>query len=403
MKTYTTISLLTIFFLIAPLITIVVMTIYGIRTYKGWGTSYDERAFLVTFGIMCCVFVSLINMKKVPESDLIWYLASYSYASRMDLIPYTILGSNPYMNESNKEPLFGALVWLLNRSFYGNIPLYKFFISMMEYSLMVAAIIYFGIKSGFKTVVIMSGIVLMCFFPYIFTSKMNVIRQSLANSIFLFVMIRRFFYNKKEWVGMIVMPLIHTSAAFFIPLLLIPGIDKPFKKSWYLFIIALSPIVIYQLYGQALSNAAADISTSGNAGTAALDRFAQGAVGDYSVSMTNVLICLCLLLYSLIIYMEKKLLSIKGMRKFLFVFIILSIFVLVNKDSQIGGRYVHYVLSIMPFLMMILFHLKKVSRPILFFISFSVIAIFSMYLHYGFWTFDVISGGWVTPMVGFMF
>lgn len=396
MKTNVIITVSIIVYLFNPLLAIVMLTILGMSFVKN-STTKDRLSLLITYGIMCCTFVSLINMKIVPKADLEWYVETYSYASRIDLLPFLLISSDKNVS-SAREPIYGVLVWCLNRLFNGNISWFKFTISMIEYTLMVGAVIYFGLKSKFKPFIIIVGIVFMCFYPYIFTSRLNIIRQSLANSLLLFIIVRRFLYEKKNWISLVAMPLVHTSSVLFLPLLFLPRLDKPFKKSWYLFLGILIPIVAYQFIRNYYMDVGFDFAGGDSSADAALDRAAKGAVGEYSLSLVNTAMSLIMLFSAIIFYRNKELIEIKGIRRFLSVFIISCIFVLVNMNNQFGARFYHYVLSFMPFLLMILFHIYKIGYPFILFLLFGIILFFTVYLHFGHWTYQVIAGGWIEPV-----
>lgn len=106
-------------------------------------------------------------MEKVPDNDLEWYVDRYSYASHMDLINFVLIASNATVKETLKEPLYGVIVWILNRCLDGNVNAFKFFISLMEYTLLVTAIIYYGRALKMRMYLILVGI-LMCVLSPIF-------------------------------------------------------------------------------------------------------------------------------------------------------------------------------------------------------------------------------------------
>lgn len=350
---------------------------------------------------MCCVFVSLINMEKVPEVDLLWYVANYSYASHMDFLPYIRVATNSKLEESLKEPLYGALVWVLNRTFNGNIPLFQFSISIIIYLPLVVSIILLGIKLNFRMMVVIVGIVWMCFYPYIFTHAMNLLRQTIANTILCYVMIKHFFYGKKEWVGIISMTLFHSSSTLFVPLLLFPAIGKPFQESkiWYVGSIAglamLKVITTFFLsFGMFEEEEGIGYTLSRS----------QYGVGSYdALSFFSVLGLLLILFYSAYLFFSKRMSRIEGLGGFSFVLIFLSIFLLLNFDNhQFALRFVHYLFTFVPFLLMLFFEKNKINNHLLMALSLAIIVLFTIYLDTGFWTFNVVAGGWFTPVFGYI-
>lgn len=385
-------------FFINPPIAIVVMTMWGMRLEKN---RKSTTSFLILFGIMCCVFVSLINMEIVTSKavDLKRYVDSYLIAGKYDLATYLLVGPDKLV-ESYKEPLFYCIVWIMNRLFVGNEQLFKFSISLLEYSLFVSALIYLGLNIKLRLNVIMSGIVIMCFFPLIFTNSLNIIRQTLANAVLLYVMIRHFFYHKRQWLAIIAMPFIHTSAALFIPLLLMPGFGKPFKKSWIWFVGVTLLILFFQVLAQLMLGL--DFLNKETPASAALERASAGALGDYNFSLFSFLVVLTIFIFSIFIFAGKLIPSTQELRRLMSVLIVLCIFVISNfQQDQLAIRFYHYVQSFIPIIFMILFQTKKVSNSFLFTFSLLTIIMFSIYLHIGYWTFDVTMGGWVTPLIGY--
>lgn len=400
MKSTSLFPIAIIAFFINPLITIVIMASLVIKN-KSLGWTKSSRNYLLLFGTFCCFFVSLINMKKVPESDLEWYVDRYSYASHMSFIDFVLIASSATIKESLKEPLFGVIVWMLNRCFGGNVNLFKLSISLMEYSLLVTAIICFGRLFRMKLYLILTGILMICFIPYIFTMSLHLVRQFLATSILFYAIIKKCFYGKNEWWAMLSMLLIHSTTALFIPVLLLPAFDKPLKKAkiWYLGAF-LAMITIKYIAGFLYDvGGFYEDSTIGYV----LNRAQQNTTfASETLSVSKILIFIFVLAYSIYIFFSKYAERVLGLRRFSFIFIFLSVFVLVNlNQTQLALRFSYYIFIVIPFFLMFFFKNLNTSNIFLFGVGFCMIVFFSSYLYIGTWTYDIDVGGWVTPVFSY--
>ena len=397
-----TLIIFILFFIINPLFSIILLAVYGTNV-ESHLSSKGKSQCLVLFGIMCCIFVSLINMQIITAYtvDLDVYVYKYQIASKYDFFPYLLVGPDGVV-DAYKEPLYHSVVWILNRLFNGAEKPFKFTISLLEYSLLISAVILFGKRMKMKMPIIMTGVVWMCFYPLFFTSTMNIVRQTLANSMLLFIMVRCFFYDKRDWIGIIAMLLVHASSAFFLPLLLMPQLGKPFKQSWYL----LCGIVVVLLSYQILSQSLFDIGTfsADSSAGVALSRASEGAKGEFTYSTLSFCVVLGMLVLSICLYAGKLVSPTVGLRRLASVIIVLSVFVLMNSgEGQIAGRFAHYVDSFIPFLLMLFLGFKIRNNTIAIVLSFTIIILFTIYLHIGLWKFDVVAGGWFTPVFLYLF
>lgn len=384
-------------FLISPLATIVIMALLVVKD-KSIGWTKGNKIYLLLFSVFCCVFVSLINMEKVPENDLEWYVDRYSYASQMDFINFVLIASNATIEATLKEPLYGVIVWILNRCLDGNVYAFKFFISLMEYTLLTTAVIYFGRAFKMRMYLILTGILMMCFIPYIFTMSLHLVRQILATSILFYVIVKNCFYGKKEWWAMFAMVLIHSTTVLFIPLLLFPAFDKPLKEAKFWYIGAIFALMAIQyiagfLFGIGGFN---EDSTVGYV----LNRAQQDTTFESeALSASKILMIISVLVFSIYSFFSKSAENTVGLRRFSFIFIFLSVFILANlNQTQLVLRFSYYIFLVIPFLLILFFRNTQTSNIYLFLCSFCMIIFFTIYLYVGTWTYTVDTGGWVTPI-----
>ena len=389
-----------IMFMFNPMLTLVGLLLYGLSIGNA-PTKDRTQGFLILFGIVCCVAVSLINMTKVPEGDLWDYVDQYRLAGRLSYYRFLLEAPEDTV-DTIKEPAYYTIVWLMNRLFQGNETLFLFSLSMLEYILVIYALIYFGKYYGMRLYVVMTSIIIMCFLPYIFIHSLNIVRQTLANSLLLFIIIRRFFYEKKDWVLILIMIFIHSSSALFLPLLLIPTFGKSFKKSWILYVGTILLLLAYQLVASYFLGVG-DLNQV-SAVTNALERAERGNLGDYSIAILTMIVTVVSLLYSIYVYAGKVLPSSEGLRKFLSVVIVLSIFILLISDQTlVANRFGHYEFTFFPFLLMVFLQETKIDKSLQFIVCIATMLFLSYFIYHTVFKFEIDMAGWVTPVYFYIF
>lgn len=386
-----------IVFLINPLLSIIVLLLYGI-SLRSVSVQY-KREYLFLFGILCCVFISIVNMSKVPDNDLAEYIYKYKIADQYSLINYLLVAPEGVI-ETYKEPLFHTLVWFMNRIFGGNVSAYLFTMSMLQYSLLIFSLILLGEKLNLRLYVIVTGIILLCFIPYIFTHTMHLIRQTLANSILCYIMVKHFFCNKREWLVMGAMVLIHSSSALFLPTLLIPAFGRNFKDAWCWYAGAFALLVGIQI----VSGYLLGIGLMGDGSTIsyALNRATENSIGGdrYLITKSVILLIGIMLVFAVLVHMGKLVPASEGLRRYTFVFIFVSVFILINSQQGLwAARFSHYWFTLLPSFLMILFQARKTSNFIQFLISLGVVLFWSVYLYKGEWSYNIPLGPWISPVI----
>lgn len=392
------ISLALILFLLNPLISIVFFSAFFIISDGKKVVNYNHSSIILA-GVLCSIFVSLVNMVKVPDSDLGNYVFSYSLASRFGYLDFLLVGPDLKF-ESYKDPLYHSIVWVMNRSFSGNVHLFILSMSLLIYGIAVYALILLGEAFRMKISVVMTGLLLLCFTPYIFFNSAHLIRQSLANSILCYVMVKHFFYGKKAWIGMLSMILIHSSSALFLPVLLLPVFGKPFRQSWPWCLGTMALIVFIQSISSFfMTSTGADVSSTAGY---ALSRASSNAVGNYELALSSLLLCLIMLIYAIMLYRGKIMSVTNDLRRFTFSFIYLEAFILLSLQQGLwASRFSHYQMTLIPFMSLFFFQSKRVNNVVLFLITSAIIIFWSVYLYTGIWTYDIPMGPWLTPVASY--
>lgn len=142
---------------------------------------------------------------------------------------------------------------------------------MICYSLSFYAIVRLGnfIKQSNRQIIV--SLVWFACFPWIFTYSQTILRQFLASSFLMIILVEHFLYKKKMFILSICMVLTHTSTFIFLPFLYLPFFKKPLtKKTIVFYLIGIVLLASFQMLSQTLSNVFA--TTGDNALTYVLDR-----------------------------------------------------------------------------------------------------------------------------------
>lgn len=386
-----------LFFIANPLMSLCFLYVAGISNDK-LGLKY-QHALLNLGGWLCAFFVSIINMVKVPENDLETYLGMYSAAGEYPLLNYIVVASSANLTESFKEPCYGIIVWVMYHIFSGDESLFKLFLSLMNYLILNYSIILFGKKTHlFPFWIILTGLFYMTFIPWIFTMSLQLLRQFLAGSFLVYLLIRIFFYQKKDYWLMVIMVFVHSSAWLFIPFLLIKTYEKPFKEAKLCYILTIGGLLSIKV----LSILASRISFLSNVpminyvfGRASTNQEFE----DVSFSFLLFMMLIIVLLYSIHLNVGSRFSSIEGVRRFSFFLIILCIFIIINIDQQgLAQRFMFYSYPLIPFLLMFLIKELNINKFFVSVLTLLLVVFFTIFLEIGTWSYDIWATVWIAPV-----
>lgn len=230
----------------------------------------NTRRKLCEFAFFLAMYISFINASKVIDSDpdLPWYTEQYKMAGAMGYIEY-IFGFG--MNGQGRELFFPTFNYVIYFLIGDNVNFYRFIHSMICYSLSFYAIVRLGnfIKQSNRQIIV--SLVWFACFPWIFTYSQTILRQFLASSFLMIILVEHFLYKKKMFILSICMVLTHTSTFIFLPFLYLPFFKKPLtKKTIVFYLIGIVLLASVQMLSQTLSNVFA--TTGDNALTYVLNR-----------------------------------------------------------------------------------------------------------------------------------
>lgn len=347
-------------------------------------------------GSLCFVIaVSAINTVKIPESDLFDYIASYKSSKNYSFEKYLYIGSNAitYFKQGStiKEPVYASLVWILNRLFDSNVPLFKFTLSFINYALLTKAVCILGKKMKLEPCITITGLCLMCFIPYIFTMSLQLCRQFLAGSVLVYIIVLKCFTDTKAIHLVILsamMVLTHSTSFIFLPFIFLPALNRSFNDAWIWYLgILVGLFGIRFLAGhlhEYIGNGSSSISYAlyrASAKTA----FDLGEMSFLTIALIAAII-VSAFFFGHLLYFEEKV----EVKRFFNLMLFLGIFILLNiNQSELSARMCFYLYPFVPFLLIFFveyFCLSKISLTTLCMLS---IVGFVFYIKHGAWTYNI--------------
>ena len=380
------------FFIVNPLFGLVFLGIYLILSNRTNRLLLKVTPFLVAF------FIGCVNSTKVPENDLVWYLSEYLKAGRMPFLEYLanfgVMGNTVGLLASSKEIVFAIFNYIAYQFLGDNTKLYVLLYSFVAYSFLNLAIYKFGKAIKIPNKFIITAIFIMSFTPYIFTMSAILLRQFLAASLLMYILVNKLCYNKKSYFLILCMVLIHSSSFLFLPFLFLSFFKKSLlnKKTilYYFFMV----LVLFNVQKIALillplfDNVAVFkyILTRASQDTT----FDLGQLSFAKIITSILTVSLPLIL---IYFLRPRLKKENGLIHFFNILLVLVIFILANlHQSELSNRLNFYVWQFFPFVFLLYIWYFNVHRLILACVGIFNIIFFIYYLSAGTWTYTLEQG-----------
>lgn len=212
--------------------------------------SQNNKNAIIHFAFITALYISFVNISKpiASDPDLPWYTEQYKMAGKMNLIKYIFWFG---VNGQGRELFFPAYNYVIYFIAGNNLNLYRFILSMTCYMLSFYGIMRMGEYMRVSYWKISIPIIWFACFPWIFTYSQTILRQFLAGSFLMYIIVERFFYKKKVIIASICMVLTHTSSFIFLPFLFISYFRKPLKlqTSFAFFLVFLAFFFIQDIAG----------------------------------------------------------------------------------------------------------------------------------------------------------
>jgi hypothetical protein len=179
-----------LFFIVNPFFAIVLLFIYLLF-------GRQNNIILSTFAcFLTALFNGLVNSTKVPENDLIWYLAGYLDAGRMPFLKYIFSFG---LTGTGKELGFSTFNYFLYLIAGDNTKLYIILYTFFAYSFLNLAVLKFGKSLNIPRAYMVTAVFVMAFTPFIFTMSAQLLRQFLAASVLMYILVNKLFYGKNSF------------------------------------------------------------------------------------------------------------------------------------------------------------------------------------------------------------
>ena len=337
--------------------------------------------FLIIFSIL---LLAIINSSKVNDNDLFYYVRWFKQSGKTDLLSY-LSGQ-----KKKSEAAYATYVWCVNHFISSKEEIYKILTTVIQYIFLNLATLKFCRKTTVNKGVVMAAVMLTCFNPYVFSLSIQLLRQSLAISIFIYVMVERCLYQKTHWILLILCPTIHTMTLLPVILLFIPILDKPIKKNITAYSIVLLIIGSIRLIsGYLLSLSIFSDSTA----SYALQRASATKVFDLGeASPASILLAVTILVTSFYCSQMQTRNATdntsNGLRHLFNIPAIIAVFVLLNVNlSEIFARFLMLLYPFISLIFAALFRTSKISRLMFLFGSIMILAIFIYLTLHSVWSY----------------
>ena len=344
-----------IIFYISPIISLFIA--FYILTKK------NQELPLINFAILTSLYIALINITKSTalDADLQWYSDQYLEAGQLSYLDYIFSFG---INGKGKELFFPTFNYIVYFFIGDDVILYRAVHSFTCYTLLFYAIYRFAKYLRIKFSYVGIIIIVLSHFPWIFTYSATILRQFLAASILIWIIVERFCYNKKMIIPVICMFLSHTSSLLFVPLLYLPFFKKEISKStciYYilglLFLILIQPIteLLYNIVGNSIP-----------ALTYTLERASKDTTFELPpLGISKILFLLGEVIIPLLLYYRRKIRP-HNIMGIINIVIILNIFILINLSQlELSNRLFLYSTFLLSIILCYLFTKIRLGNSVL--------------------------------------
>lgn len=227
----------------------ILLILFFINPFWGWIVSAlvvftpqkNNVKNLFMWIIFSILFISLYNATKIPENDLEWYVDFYLSAGNTGFSDYLLMLSG------GKEQLYQIIAYAIYLLGGANPHFYIFVISVISYSFLSRALYIYTQSLKISQSATLFCFFMLFFFPYLFALSVHLVRQFLAISIMIYVLVYKGVNGRGTalmWILAFASMFIHTSTALFIPFLFVNQLRYEIgKKNLLLLIFVFVSIV----------------------------------------------------------------------------------------------------------------------------------------------------------------
>ena len=294
------------------------------------------------FFIFLSLFLGLINTTKIPENDLLNYQKFFNQAELYSL--------DGYLKVFGKEPVFYTFTYLFYYVSAGDFKIYVLFFSFVSYFFLFQSIFLFYKKIN-QLHNIIFAILLIAFFDIQFFLSAHLVRQFLAGNLMMYYLINKIFYKKNNWLLLILIVFVHSSALFFVPLIFLPFLKNKIKSKALIFlsIFLIVLLAFFSILNSYLLRITKSIMFLNYIFTRAGGKLTDTDSGQMN-SLTLILIFFLILTTIYLIYFKKSKFS-PHAANFYNIFLGLSMLILCTiSQPLLSIRFFFYVYFFIPFI-----------------------------------------------------
>lgn len=342
---------------------------------------------------LCILSVTFVNILKVPENDLAWYVLAYERAYGISLIEY-LPKSGIYPWAPCTDYGYVLYVWLLSNLTKGNIYIFLFLTSFVEYLFLGLSIIIFCKKLNISQRHELTAITIMCFFPWIFTMSLHLVRQFIAGAFMVYLVSKILYdndlykYIRRNWWMVFLMFLFHKSSLFFLVLIFCRFLDENWQRRKFLYFGFAFALVAYQFVASIfLPYLGEDNAVALAVSRASEDTTYELASIDYK---KYAFISVMGFVAFLVGYTSRLTNKYRGLKHICNIIIVSVLFVFQNHyQLELSNRFYFYILPFLPFIYLFITFYYRISETVSKLISAGCIALWIIYINYGVWTYDI--------------
>ncbi|MFD2535852.1 EpsG family protein [Gelatiniphilus marinus] len=184
------------------------------------------------------LFLAIINTLKVPENDLKMYLWQYNLVETNTFFDYIFL--------FKKEQFFYFFNYVTYKLTSGSFIWYVAIFTVISYYLIFTSIwkVHKSLKGSVYSFLLCIGISVL--FPMLFSLSAHLMRQFLASSLIMYVLVSKIFYKENKYLYYILAVLTHSTSLIFLMIFL--PINKKVKLLRIFVISILFLAIVFSLF-----------------------------------------------------------------------------------------------------------------------------------------------------------
>ena len=353
---------------------------------------------------MLALWISLVNMTKIPASDQIMYQNMFAKYAHHDLWD----GLFDYTSSKYKEPIYGLYQYICYHLFRGNDKIFFLLSSFISYYFLFLAVNIILRKAGQGIHAVIFGVICCTFFNQFFYLSIHLLRQVMAFSIVLYAIALKTEDGQNHWILLICATLIHTTSAVFAGLALFPVIYH--RMNLKETALMLLPLFIITVGSIAFGSFMLSILGENNAGAYAFRRMSTDY--DDGVASSPVAVAIMVIPLSIIAILTlfrlskyKRQLYRSSLYPILYLFIILAIFIVsMTGRPLMQYRFLFVTYQMLPFLLPLLFPVRsKWRNPYFIFVGLLFVLRFFLTFNNSDWVYRITAVDMLTWPAPFYF